>query len=1358
MTSRELSEQHAAPAVQLDIVPLAAGVLTIAFGLLAMLGWVAGWPLLASFGADRIPMAPSTAVLLVLDGVAIAWLARTPPATRARWGGGILVSVASLSALLLLTLSVLQIHWAGEHFGLVIAGTVEGAPIGHMALPTAVCFVLAGVSILASLARSDAHPWRATMAFGAAGLLLVTVFVFLLAYGFGTPLLYGGRFIPPALNTILAFVAVGVALVALARRVDGLARDLASDESRLAVAFSLIFVLLAMSLVATGYAYYRSIERKFRTEAEQQLLAIAQLKLSELVQYRHERLGDAAILADNPAFAHLARRFLTQPSDAEARRQFEAWLGKYKVHYQYERVLLLDARGAVRLSVPDSSVDDSAAFAVEVADVLRSGQPVFQDFHRHGRSQHIYLSVMIPIREQADGSRPLGVVVLRIDPSAYLYPFISRWPVPSRTAETLLIRREGNEVVFLNQLRFHPNSALTLRAPLTDTELPAAQAALGREGIVEGRDYRGVRVLAALRAVPDSPWFLVARRDLAEIYAPLGARIWQLVLMFGALLFGTGAGLAMLWRQRLARFHQEQAALGKALEVSEERLHTVLETVALIGLMLDRSGRILLCSDHLLELTGWSRSEVLHADWFETFLPPEESAGIREVFDAAIAKGELPARFENELCTRNGERRLVAWSNSLVRDSAGLIAGVASIGEDITERRQAERGLIESEQRYRSLFENMSAGFVLFEVVQDAHGVPVDLVILAANDGFAETTGLDRRAVIGQRLTHVLPGIEHDAADWIGTYGRIALTGESRQFEQGSELLGVYYSITAYQAAAHQCGVTFVNITDRKRTEAALLASEERLRLSTDMANVAVWEYRVASDSMERSPNHDQLYGLQRQARWELATFLRSTHPADRAFSQETIQRSVAAGGPDNYQFDFRVVHPDGTLRWLSAIGQVAERTPDGRGAIVRGCLLDVTERKLAEETLRQSRQAALNLMMDAVEARERAEQMHQALRASEESYMTLFREMQNGFAHNELICDAEGRPVDSRYLAVNPAFERITGKKPNDVVGRTLLEIFPGLEPSWIEAFGRVALTGEPAHFEMNAAALGIWFDVSAFQPAPNQYACTFSDVTARKNAEEALRQLNAELEERVRSRTVALDAANKELEAFSYSISHDLRAPLRSIDGFSRMVQADYAASLDDGGRDHLTRIRAAAQRMGQLIDDLLKLSRIGRAELFREPVDLSALAREVAAELHHHDPSRVVALEVADGLTVHGDHRLLRVVLENLLGNAWKFTSKRAHAHIAFGAEQRNGRLAYYVRDNGAGFDAAFSDKLYGAFQRLHASEDFPGTGIGLATVRRIVSRHCGRVWAEGAVDQGATFWFDVGADAERPLSRA
>jgi len=247
-----------------------------------------------------------------------------------------------------------------------------------------------------------------------------------------------------------------------------------------------------------------------------------------------------------------------------------------------------------------------------------------------------------------------------------------------------------------------------------------------------------------------------------------------------------------------------------------------------------------------------------------------------------------------------------------------------------------------------------------------------------------------------------------------------------------------------------------------------------------------------------------------------------------------------------------------------------------------------------------------------------------------------------------------------------------------------------------------------------------------------------------------EAAIQRNQELtraKEALRLANASLEAANKELEAFSYSVSHDLRAPLRAIEGFTRSLLNEHAGQLEESGRSLLERALAACHRMRQLIEDLLNLSRLTRGEMHRDAVDLTALSKLVLAELQRNHPERAVRICVAEGLVAQGDARLLRAAMENLLGNAWKFTAKRQPAIIEFGMNRQSDEKVFFVRDNGAGFDMAYAGKLFGAFQRLHSTEEFPGTGVGLATVQRIIRRHGGRIWAEGKVDEGATFHFTL-----------
>jgi len=353
------------------------------------------------------------------------------------------------------------------------------------------------------------------------------------------------------------------------------------------------------------------------------------------------------------------------------------------------------------------------------------------------------------------------------------------------------------------------------------------------------------------------------------------------------------------------------------------------------------------------------------------------------------------------------------------------------------------------------------------------------------------------------------------------------------------------------------------------------------------------------------------------------------------------------------------------------------------------------------------------------------------------------------------VITDPEGR-----IEYVNPMFTEVTGYSAAEAIGQNPRILRSGeasrelYDELWKAITSGVTWRGEFHNRRKNGT---LFWERASISPIVDRdgrishYIAVKEDITERKRHEDELRRLNEDLERRVEERTHALHVANRELQAFSYSVSHDLRAPLRAISGFSQMIEDGYGAQIDEHGRELLTRVRAAAQRMGCLIDDLLKLSQISWQSMRIRTVDLSALAKQAAEELQAAEPERRVEWVIAPGVTAEGDEGLLSVVLQNLIGNAWKYSSKREAARIEFGVTEEGNHRVYFVRDNGAGFDMIYANKLFVAFQRLHSHAEFPGTGVGLATVARIIHRHGGEVRAEGHRGEGACFYFTLGASS-------
>ncbi len=419
-----------------------------------------------------------------------------------------------------------------------------------------------------------------------------------------------------------------------------------------------------------------------------------------------------------------------------------------------------------------------------------------------------------------------------------------------------------------------------------------------------------------------------------------------------------------------------------------------------------------------------------------------------------------------------------------------------------------------------------------------------------------------------------------------------------------------------------------------------------------------------------------------------------------------------------------RVVETDLVTREGTAVPVSLSRSllPEHTGNFPAGMVLvarDITERKQAEEALLASEKRYRNVVEDlpVLICRFQSDGILTFVNRRYCEYFDKPREELEGQNFFQFIPEADRESVHQHYSSLT---------QDNPIVSYEH-EVFT---PDGIRGWQR-------------------WIDRALFNKDGQifEYQSIGEDVTERKQAELEIHRLNAELEQRVIERTHQLQMANQELESFAYSVSHDLRAPLRAIDGFSQALLEDYHHQLDAEGQDYLQRVRAGSQRMGQLIDDILTLSRVTRQELRRQAVDLSVQAQDIVAELRRMQPERRVEVKIDEGIVARGDGTLLRVVLQNLLENAWKFTSKRNNAQITFKASIQGNEHVISVSDNGAGFNMRYADKLFGAFQRLHHANEFKGTGIGLATVQRIIHRHGGRVWAEAEVDKGATFYFTL-----------
>jgi PAS domain S-box-containing protein len=677
----------------------------------------------------------------------------------------------------------------------------------------------------------------------------------------------------------------------------------------------------------------------------------------------------------------------------------------------------------------------------------------------------------------------------------------------------------------------------------------------------------------------------------------------------------------------------------------------------------------------------------------------------------------------------------------------------------------SEVALRRSEARYRALYETSNDAIVC---------VDLEGRIVFANDATERMLGYTPPELIGRDVALLQPlrlreryrrGLRQFVA---GPHDATRTTVETLVLARDGREVAVEFTYSYLHAGDEELIVGILrDITERRTAMSRLRESEARFRAMADSAPAFIW----LSDASQRYTYVNRVwleFTGRTLAQQQGDGWLDSIHADDRERCRTANAQAYAERG--RFEVEFRLRRRDGAYRWVLNNG--APRF-DAGGTLVGyiGTAIEVHDRVLADQRVRR-----LTMLYAALS------QANEALHRAREPTALFQRVCDIVVAHGiGMACVALLDEEGTKLRVVAQAGDRWgalpASARAGDAAVRTpatiaLAQRAPFVSNDRAHDPRTVAITHAAAAQALRASAsFPLWqqgsvigvFDVFAaeidfFDPEMAQliellahdisYALdTLAAQANRDRAEAALRQLNATLEERVAERTRLLEAANRELEAFSYSVSHDLRAPLRAVSGFTDLV-IEHAADLDAESSSYLARVKAAASRMSRLIDDLLDLSRISRAQFNRRDTPLSSIASEIIAELAESEPSRAVDVRIAPDVRADADPGLARVLLANLIGNAWKFTGRREHAMIEFGATRVDGVDAFFVRDNGAGFDAAHADKLFAPFQRLHGEREFSGTGIGLAIAQRVAHRHGGRIWAHAAVDAGATFFFTLG----------
>jgi PAS domain S-box-containing protein len=800
-----------------------------------------------------------------------------------------------------------------------------------------------------------------------------------------------------------------------------------------------------------------------------------------------------------------------------------------------------------------------------------------------------------------------------------------------------------------------------------------------------------------------------------------------------------------------------------ALRESEERFRTLVKLAPIPLCFVNREGALSYFNDRFIEVFGYTPEDVpTLKEWWQLAYPDAAyREWVRATWEVAVQKAAQTGAdiqpIEYRVTCKNGAVRIMEISGITIGDT------FLAIFIDLTERQQAEAALRESEELYRSLFDNMLNGLAYFKMLFE-DGQPRDFTYLNVNRAFETLTGLQN--VVGKNVSEVIPGLRESNPGMFEIFGRVALTGQPERFEDYVEPLQMWFALSVYSPAKEYFVVVFDVITDRKRAEAALRESEERFRLAFENANVGMTLVAPDGHHLQVNPALCDMWGYTREE-LEGMTIIDTTHPDDLPVSRDFISRALA-GEYDRGRIEKRHLHKDGHTV-LVQVATALIRDAQDRPRYFISHVVDITAQRQAEEELRRrvrdlaALYAASQAFLGQIGV---AEALQETCRLAVEHFG--LRLAWVGFTEpgkDYLVRPAAVSGDEAGYLnAIQVTWDDSpTGCGPGGVAIRTGqamvindTETDPAFVP-WREAAlarGYRSAVGLPIFYEKEVMGTLLLYSgepgyfTADRLPVLQAFANQAAVALQKARLYEETRRYAAELENRVAERTAQLESTNMELDRFAYSVSHDLRAPLRAMQGFSLALLEDYAGELDPGGQDYARRINAAAERMDRLIQDLLAYSRISREEMALQPVNLEQAVAEAMAHVEGDIQARQARVRVEPPLPdVQANRAALLQIVANLVSNAIKFAAPEVQPQVRLWAEDRGERVRLWVEDNGLGIAPEHLERIFRIFERLHGVEAYPGTGIGLAIVKKGVERMGGQVGVESTPGQGSRFWVEL-----------